>query len=169
MGLDITAYERLHLVTAKPVGEWDTGATNFSDAAYLAGRVTLYVLEPFRDRADGLVDGDYDKGGEEHGFRAGSYGGYNEWRRQLARLVDVTPEELWNGGPGAKKTPFYELIHFSDCEGVIGPKTAAKLARDFAEYQERADATADAYFREAYAEWRKAFEIAAKGGAVTFH
>jgi hypothetical protein len=54
----------------------------------------------------------------------------------------------------------------------FGPIVSAKLAADFAKNQERADKyeTTDAeWFRLKYADWRKAFETAADGGAVNFH
>jgi hypothetical protein len=39
---------------------------------------------------------------------------------------------------------------------------------DFAEFQSKAD-ECDDHFTLKYAEWRKAFEMAADGGAVSFH
>lgn len=65
--------------------------------------------------------------------------------------------------------PFWELINFSDCEGVLGPATSAKLAGDFATWQEKADQHPDEAFRVLYARWRKACEMAADGGALVFH
>lgn len=66
----------------------------------------------------------------------------------------------------AEGGPFWELIHFADNEGTIGPATAAKLAKDFAEFQAEADKLEDdveaRWFREKYADWRKAFEVAAR-------
>lgn len=78
----------------------------------------------------------------------------------------------WHSGGG----PFFELIHFSDCEGTIGPVVSKKLAEDFAKYQKAADSfigTHDdgkpgGYFAEIYAEFRKAFETASNNGAVDF-
>lgn len=35
-----------------------------------------------------------------------------------------------------KDAPFFELIHFSDCEGVIGPKTSLKLYNDFKKHRQ---------------------------------
>ena len=61
------------------------------------------------------------------------------------------------------------MINFSDCEGVIGPKTSAKLAKDFAEFQAQADAHPDDWFRDLYTTWRRAFELASDDGAVGFH
>ena len=85
-------------------------------------------------------------------------------------FVGVVPKELWTLSPddeAARATPFYELINFSDCEGFIGPKTSAKLAKDFAAWQEKAGERG--WFSEKYAQWRAAFELAANGGVVQFH
>jgi len=113
------------------------------------------------------------------GLHAGSYGGYNRWREQLAELAGYPAGDYeqygrtyqshcvpcWNGEAG----PFSELINFSDCEGVIGASVSAKLAKDFADFQPKADAHEDDRFRMKYAEWRQAFEMASDSGAVDFH
>ena len=115
------------------------------------------------------------------GFRAGSYSGYNHWREKLAEIAGYPSIETDRFGSGLKEMrhdagareagsgPFYELIWFSDCEGIIGPITSAKLARDFADFQAKADAVEDDYWREKYGKWRQAFEMAAEEGAVDFH
>lgn len=114
-----------------------------------------------------------------YGFCAGSYGGYNGWRESLAKMAgypsgkyeqygkdwDSHCVACWEGQLG----PFSELINFSDCEGAIGAKVAAKLAQDFAEHQQKVDAHPDDRFRRLYGEWRKAFEMAKDNGAVHFH
>ena len=67
--------------------------------------------------------------------------------------------------------PFVELINFPDNEGVIGPVVAAKLAKDFAEFEHRAEEYSASIpdgtdWLENYREWKCAFEMAAKDGAV---
>lgn len=163
MGLDITAYEKVTLIRADEPGvDWDEED----------GTDQLYSTH-WPERADGLVDGVYRYGGEVLGFRAGSYSGYNRWREDLAKLLGTTPEKVWSD---PKPGPFLELIAFADNEGVIGPVTSAKLARDFAEYAGKAETFAATlplsdgpYWLGKYRSWQRAFEIAAKGGAVKFH
>ncbi len=170
MGLDITAYKKLSKVES-PVfdgdGQPEEGVRFYAEANFLA-------------QAEGIEDRTVYLYGAAHRFRAGSYGGYNAWREELAKLAGYpqTPHRsrwsketemlcaaaVWNGAKG----PFAELIDFSDCEGVIGPVVAKKLAADFAEFQPKADAIGD-YFLERYNHWRKAFEMAADNGAVDFH
>lgn len=176
MGLDITAYRRVEIVKdaeldsdGHPV-DWDN-------------HQRINVNRDFPGHAEGLdTSAIYNTGTEQHDFRAGSYGGYNGWRNDLARLAEYPLEKYkpsygderdshcvacWNGAPG----PFAELINFSDCEGVIGPVASAKLAKDFADFDERArklDQT-DFWFYARYQDWRRAFEMAADGGFVDFH
>lgn len=168
MGLDITAYGKIQRIEPQPEYE-DTP----DDVA------RLYVNPDFPGRADDIEDGYYTYG-TSHDFAAGSYGGYNVWRNQLAELAGYPavrheagykPPEMshaaaaWEVDAG----PFWELIHFADNEGCIGTAVSAKLAKDFAEFQSKADAHPDGLFWSRYAEWRRAFELAADGGAVDFH
>jgi len=164
MGLDITACSKLTPYTG-PVdddGEPQTEADCFH----------VYCNPGFVGRADGLETGYY-LAAASTDFRAGSYSGYNIWRDHLARMAGYgSDENAWKQTGG----PFWELIHFSDCEGVIGPQTSAKLAKDFQGWQERAEAYADSigaeessWFLEKYTAWREAFELASDDGAVLFH
>jgi len=167
MGLDITAVNRLKLIENYTEGT-DGFYVGHTDACFLS-------------RTDGLQRGTYEYG-ESMGFCAGSYGGYNTWREQLAILAgcyeptlhesgyDTKGRMLYSAGAwAATGGAFWELINFSDCEGVIGPKTSAKLAKDFADFQSKADQHPDEYFRRKYSEWRQAFELASDDGAVSFH
>lgn len=173
MGLDITAYRKLEEV--RPRGQDEDG--------YDEGLAYFYAEPAFPGRFEGLKEGVLYRAAEEFGFRAGSYGGYNNWREWLAKVAGYPLTEYrdayrgvrqlhaaacWQGAQG----PFSELIDFSDAEGTIGPGVAAKLAKDFAEWEERAkaaDDSSDGWYFEVYKEWRKAMEMAADGGAVAFH
>lgn len=169
MGLDISVYRNARKVDPQPVrkdnGQWpdevwdsDTVIAFVPDDSMLR---SLRGLEP-----DTVYDADYD-----HGFRAGSYGGYNAFRSMLAEeLLGVSPYEVWNNPMSWVDKPFFELINFSDCEGTIGPEAAADLAVDFDMFQDRVQRVPDEYFRERYAEWQHAFHIAAAHhGLVDFH
>ena len=162
MGLDISAYSNVEL-------KRDASDPNYD--GYDDGLHRLYINTETQLRHDGMTDGWY-SAEREFDFRAGSYSGYNEWRRELTRLVyRKEPKQIWeNPHPG----PFVELIDFSDCEGTIGPKTSAKLAKDFADWQDRAEGYAAKsndgdWFIRCYNDWRKGFEMAAQNGFVSFH
>lgn len=171
MGLDVIAYRQL--TEAK-------GNEAFDETGELRdGWFQVNVNSDFPQRADALMDQHAYKYAESHHFRAGSYSGYNFWRDKLAEMAGYPQSSYEQYGKewpsyaatvwqNPKPGPFMELINFSDCEGIIGPDTSAKIAKDFAEFQSKADAHTDDHFRRLYAEWRKAFEMAADGGAVEF-
>lgn len=166
MGLDCTAYRQIKRVEPQPECE-DTP----DDMA------RLYVNPDFPGRADEIQDGIYTYAAAFR-FAAGSYSGYGEWRDQLAKFAGYKPiareHSQYAAGAWAETGgPFWELIHFADNEGTISAVVAAKLAKDFADFQARADAFSvagdDRWFHQKYAEWRTAFEMARDGGAVDFH
>lgn len=169
MGLDISVYSKVKLVEPQPECE-DT-----------PDDMTHLVVNPdFPERADGIASGYYEFE-KDDGFAAGSYSGYNKWREILAILAGypaIQYKSSWETVPHMSHSaacwerasgPFYELIHFADNEGVIGPVTAKKLAADFAEYQAKVDQLSDDLFKRKYADWRRAFELASDSGAVAFY
>ena len=176
MGLDITAYERLEL---KAQDLDDEKAYDLVDELWDAGTqtITLHHSEDYIERSAPLVAPSakglitvYVCSGEELDFRAGSYGGHNAFREWLCRLASIPePRTQWAAPEKYAGLPFFELVNFSDCEGVIGADAAAELAKDFAVYQAQANAANDEWFTPLYAKWRRAFEIASKGGCVQFH
>lgn len=172
MGLDITAYKGLEKVE-NPEVDGDGCPSNGDETRF-------YSNPDFPGRSEGIEHGAVYKFADSFGFMAGAYSSYNNWREQLAKLAGYPAlqssvgyrldalrhdEGAWQAGSG----PFYELINFSDCEGTIGPVVSAKLAKDFADFQEKADQSGGDDFRMKYSNWRKAFEMAAENGAVDFH
>ena len=174
MGLDISYGKN---ITPAPDAERDENGElvdwdNFTD---------FYPNPHYEGRSLGILKGvayKYEDGG---GFRAGSYGGYNMWREELAKLAGYPAIEMDSGYGGTSikhvhsvwanpvDGPFMELINFSDCEGVIGPNVSAKLAKDFAEFQEKASSHSNEHFVNIYGEFRKAFEYGSENGFVDFH
>ena len=185
MGLDITAYSHLKHIgrhekdPARNEGE----PGGMDDWCYYDNHVEAYAYDTFPASyrglptlwtADGLVHGgcyEITEQTETHGFRAGSYGGYNAWRQNLANQFNPAPRKLDDGlryltEPDPAK-PFYELIWFADNEGCIGPEAAKDLLADF---RKHASAYVP-YFEQGdtYTDWTRAFELAANGGLVYFH
>ncbi|HEV7251456.1 MAG TPA: hypothetical protein VGN93_31145 [Shinella sp.] len=179
MGLDIIAHARL---------------TKIEGVKYLEGEVYNHALEvveydtydfvarlnpDFPGRADDIEDRGVYSSGDSFGFGAGAYSGYNRWRERLAELAGYpqAPIETYGrvehrhdaGAWTVADGPFWELINFSDCEGVIGTAVSKKLAADFAAFDAAAQAVDDPTFYPRYQNWRKAFEMAADAGAVDFH
>jgi len=134
--------------------------------------IFTYPNPDFPDRADGLQMGCY-RFTTLFDFRAGSYGGYNGWREELARMaLNATLKEIWADIDTFKGKPFFELINFADNEGVIGPTTSAKLFRDFANWSGKAQLVSGYgpfSFYEPYLKWMRAFYLAQDHGFVIFH
>lgn len=165
MGLDITAYRKITPAPDAAVSP-DGEPVDWQNHFWAHQSSLDFTEENWPGHSEGVSAGIYTFA-EQHKFRAGSYGGYNEWRDWLARVAGWPSAKACWESPTPGDKPFAELIHFADNEGVIGPKVAAKLAKDFADKQaEVGDVGWDA---ELYAKWRKAFEMAADGGAVDFH
>jgi hypothetical protein len=163
MGLDILAYRNLRAVENQ---DRDChGQNNPDDVVFDADTITE-TESAWPGRTEGIEARTVYAYDEKHSFRAGSYTSYQEWRERLALFAYGKPlREVWST---EKDGPFFEVLDFSDCEGVIGPKIAAKLAADAEAFQAKADAEAHPYFRYLYAQWRRAFEMAADNGAIAY-
>ena len=191
MGLDITAISEM-----EPI-EIPEGIEIWSDEYYewekdqdFDGHVwNLYQSENFPEQGEGLPNGSVVATGGDFGHRAGSYSGYNEWRRLLAKAaLGMSDEEVWNkvdSGVGYNEIPFGELINFSDADGTIGPISSRKLYDDFVQYEEKVmkmldrfylkfeeyEIDGDTYhwFKQKYKDWMETFRVASNNGAVIFH
>lgn len=168
MGLDISAWRRL-----EPCAEPSIDDDSFETV------VSVFASKNFPGRTEGLADGYYtgercEALGPFGGFKAGSYSGYGAWREWLAKLAEypLGPDDAHPHAGGAWEQsggPFWELINFYDNEGSIGPVVSAKLAADFAAWDERAKAASpDGWEHDRYKLWRLAFEWASDGGCVEF-
>jgi len=175
MSLDITAYRQIKAIDC--VFDEDGEPIDPTTREEIDYDFRAYINSDFPGRADDVRGGAIYSSQDSTGFRIG-YGGYNHWRNELARIAGFPETDFERYGSvekrhdagawAATEGPFWELILFSDCEGVIGSAVAKKLAADFVQYQEQADKE-DEHFRNWYATWREAFDMAADGGAVSFH
>jgi len=169
MGLDITAYKNITLIDTCAMEEWE-GKHGWAATVHIwPGNLDGSHFPEQRAGAELKPNGVYEYE-DVHSFRAGSYSGYNHWRSDLAMMaLGQRPEDVWAIPAAYRDKPFYYIVNFSDCEGYIAGVAAKKLAQDFADFQERADQHPSEWFREKYADWRKAFEFAAENGFVSFH
>lgn len=179
MGLDITAYSRVEIVGFADDYDEDLEADDWTAEGYLH-QDWINPHFPHAVPADWPREGyvRYVVKGESHGFRAGSYGGYGQWREQLANIfLNITHEchtnGFWEAVHASTGQPFYELINFSDCEGILYGPVCEKLYTDFSvNRQHFIDNVAPDEFNYdvgKYDEWTKAFELAADNGLVSFH
>lgn len=182
MGLGITAYRQLRKLdvvfdaTGAPI---DPRSRDPIEGCFFQPRVN-YDFGP--ERYAGIENLAVYAFLEKFCFGAGSYGSYGAWREELARMAgyqeiervpDYAPSRRMGCSAAAwaglcDGMPFVELVNFSDCDGVIAAETAAKLAADFAKFDEQAKLVGDSFY-ELFQQWRHAFEVAADGGAVEFH
>jgi hypothetical protein len=122
----------------------------------------LYINPAFPAQADDLKTGYYE-GTPARCYHA-SYRAYNDWREKLCvTVLGVVPQYVWeHPQPG----PFVELINFADNEGLIGPKTCAKLHADFLKYRDAVKHLGEDFLKD-YDDIAEAFEIGSSG-AVSF-
>ncbi|MFI1197731.1 hypothetical protein ACH4T9_31345 [Micromonospora sp. NPDC020750] len=171
MGLDITAYSHLKHVGKHTDGwcEDNDHVQAFAYDCFPASFRGIPVLGTEQHSGTGLMVGgchEFTAETERHGFRAGSYGGYNAWRSDLQAKFNP---ELHSD------SPFYELIFFADNEGCIGPDAARDLLADFEQHAAEYGASRPGgplsreYELQRYADWTRAFRLAADGGLVRFH
>lgn len=174
MGLDITSCSRIAFVELLyAAADWE--ARYVEDEEMPADIFCLvndpeYTLQPLHIPESGTAV--YRIAREVWQFRVGPYSYYNEWRRQLcAMATGMTPKQVWqtNHTETTRALPFYSLIDFSDCCGVIGLYTSRVLSEQFAQFQPKVDVVPDTDFRELYADFRRAFELALEQGVVIFH
>lgn len=160
MGLDITALRKVKFIASE--ADYDEMDEKGYDYAW--------VNTDFPERADGRESGFYFFE-EQVGFRAGSYSSYNHFRDWLSQTaLGVPAHVVWSNAEEYAERPFFELIHFADNEGIIGPGPAKRLALAFAEHAEQAKATGgDDYYYDTYERFWRAFELAADDGLVQFH
>jgi hypothetical protein len=138
---------------------------------------TPWVNPDFTGRADEIETGAVYSYEDCTGHGIG-YGGHYWWRDKLADIAGyLLAEQIqygrveschFAGALAAGNGPFYELINFSDCEGVIGTKVSEKLARDFADFDAKAKKEGGDFYQN-YQYWRAAFDMASNNGCVRFH
>jgi len=159
MGLDISAYSKLSKCECDPE-DYDSD----------------FVVHIYNDESFDNIERPFEKTKfyetiyKRYSFGAGSYGGYNDWRKILCNLIlKCNPSEVWNNPIEYEGKPFVELINFSDCEGTIGTEISEKLYKDFETFQSEIDKLEDEYFKERYIKWKNAFDVARDCGLVKFH
>jgi hypothetical protein len=162
MGLDATGYKNTKLIE---IADVDTFEEKYSD-----GNFAWALINP---EFGGWEDQVKDKGVYSYDDAESvsiGYGTHRWFRDMLARIgCATTAEAIWENPDKYESSPFYRLIDFSDCEGIIGAKHCAKLAKDFADFQHATDGVQDERFKRYYKEWRIVFETAAQNGFVDFH
>lgn len=185
MGLDISAYSEIQIVKfskrhsdSRYDKGWHDGIINphFPHAVPLEMRPHNYIVF------------DLAEGSKSYTFSAGSYSGYGLFRSTLAGaflgtkdLYMARDEENgdWDLVHNSEGKPFYEMINFSDCDGVFLGPVCEKLYNDFKANREHYTfalsennpypAWEVSYFMRKYDDFTKAFNLARQNGIVVFH
>ena len=173
MGLDIYAYSRIVEKHQRSANQRRLEELGLSEP----GEEIYRIETPDEEAFKGLDPGTYLTTSltESHSFRAGSYSGYNNWRRELCKIMlGVVPEELWNNPDSWQGLPFFHLINHSDCEGAFGGPVAKSLFLDFVKHRHRAEGLSaihnedPGWFLEVYDDFLRGFELAADDGILIF-
>jgi hypothetical protein len=162
MGLDIRAYSQLK-DTGRPF-DWAVDEEN----AYIP-----HNHQDFATRCVEFTPGNAFEYKSSYRAHIGLYITYVNWREQLAILAGYSPATRGShpyslGAWAATEGPFWELIDFTDYDGVLGTAVCQKLAEDFAAYEESARRLGDEDFLYTYLQFKAAVEWASDGGAVVF-
>ena len=176
MGLDITAYSNIKRLDAFLNDDGDAVYSG-TDEAVKERYFHIWKNPSFPGRADDLVDDAIYTFEDCIGHGIG-YGGYYWWRNELAGLAGYPVSEHtvsfgkennhFGGALNAESGPFYELINFSDCEGVIGAVVATKLLADFNTFNDQAEEIGGQFF-EQFKHWKAAMKMASNNGCISFH
>lgn len=174
MGLDIVAYSKLEYERDERVAE--VMESMFSPQ----GEVIIQIFEESeRPRCMDLKVGKWHRSDEtdEHHFRAGAYSSYNRFRTVLSdAILGVTSETVWENEDDFENSPFYELINFSDCDGVFGPHDSEKLHNDFVTHREMFEKYLKSQFEKfdreyyitTYDNFTKGFALSSQNGILVF-
>lgn len=168
MGLDISYYRSWKPYEGE-IKDWD-----HAEEITMSQNIDLTHIwnnEEFKGRAPDMPE--WVVAGEGGHFRAGSYGGYNQFRDHLCRALHGFPvTDLWKKpDEEMKEYAMWELLHFSDCEGVLDGACCARLHEQLEENWDKIVAFFgdDSWDLEKLGYWREAFEAAAGEGFVRFH
>lgn len=172
MGLAIRYFKEVTFIDQDHTKVSDKDVWLYNDSTFSANGAGLLPegVEPIRR----LENIHYGRFRVQHGagFSVGPYNHYWTWRQWLWKLIhDLSNiNAVWQAPGSYEHLAFFNLIHFSDCEGVIGPIVSARLAREFSMHQPKIDALQDQHFQFVllYRAFHEAFESAAGKGAVVF-
>ncbi|MBE8232995.1 MAG: hypothetical protein HAW67_04610 [Endozoicomonadaceae bacterium] len=179
MGLDVTAYENSTIVENPECDEWDDCVKGNK----------IYVSPDFKDHAGRFKDGVVYESEKSYAFYVGSYRRYGYFRGLMAEMAGYDPidEDSFSPTEWNEREPymlgcwasnhgfFYEMLNFSDAEGIISTEFSKKLLSDFEKFDgkykaffEEKEGEMGSYYIRLYEDFKKAFAMAANNGYVDY-
>ncbi len=163
MGLSIRAYSNITRVGNTP----DDDDYDYNEFFIVHGNSVH-----FEERSTYEL-GLYSFGGTEHVWE-GSYSYYNALRERLAEIAGYPSRTCAEyrepshqiGACFCKGGVFWELLCFTDCEGILDAKTCTKLYNDFNTFN--FPAAIDDSFTGWYNKMKQALLMASTGGCLVF-
>jgi hypothetical protein len=127
MGLWIRAFSQMSLTEPHEVTDACFDVEPYHRRSFIYDGHDQSLRGLVRDRCYAPTEGTV-----QHEILSLSYTGYGAWRANLSWVaLGVAPETVWRNLDDYRDRPFFEVIHFADNEGVIGPEAAADLLADF--------------------------------------
>jgi hypothetical protein len=166
MGLDVSVYQNNKVLDI-----------NEDDEDYDYDFHAFAQEEEWEDRIKNLEKDRFYEGDQVAHLVSYPYSSHNRFREELIRLIGrsdlLYPHDgkiNWDKLHPEKNLPFYELIYFSDCEGVLDWQTSEKLYNDFKNHE----FFANQFFKEEesnlrrFNNWMETFELGKDNGVVVF-
>jgi hypothetical protein len=123
MGLDVHAYSNIKRKEIQDSEDYDS----------------ILIFHDEFNRCE-LPEGRYEEtpSSEYYLISCRAYSNYNRFRDTLSKAVFGVPaSSVWEDLEKYQDQHFFEIIYFTDCDGVIGPKVNEKLYGDFVANRER--------------------------------
>lgn len=137
MGLDVSFYAEATMVHGEKHPRALTEPQEGPSEECWDTFTVAYVNPDFRAQADGIIHQSCWETGKRDEHIGQPYSAYNRFRAWLSKGAhDVEPDVIWEAPEQWWDKPFVRLIHFSDCEGIIGPESSQILAAEFASQRE---------------------------------
>lgn len=178
MGLDITAISAITTQVLDPI--------TFDFHKLLDAEIeSFYVNSDFPNHSlefevkSGEVKFVRSEESVEHEFNVGSYSTYNKLRNLICLSIHgVKVESVWDNARKYAGTTCWDLLNFSDCEGVIDSKTSAGILKDLEENRDNfiSYLTKDSdigdmdteHYTESYDNFIRCFTLGADEGVVIY-
>jgi len=178
MGLDITAISGIVTKATDPIAyEFHSLLDEEND--------TFHVNLDFPQHSaefgvtSGAVEFIKSNDADEFNFSVGPYSTYNKLRNLICLAIhDIKVESVWDNAGKYSNAALWDLLNFSDCEGVIDSVTSARILKDlidnrtdFINYIKKDTDIGEMdviHYTELYDNFIKCFTLGADGGVVIY-